>query len=682
MAAKKKKNQGTGFEFALEGDAAERSRVKAPVTEPAVTEQAPAGEPADRQSAVDTAEPTVKPRRKKRAPSEGTEASADTAQAPKPTVKKKTAATRKAVQSEDAPAQPASEPTATEPKPAPKKRKPKEAPATEPTAEAPTAEPAKKKPRKRPTSKPADAPSADGTAQTAEPTAELPPPILPVPTDDRAVSTETTVPVLMPEREKRAFWVRVLALLVLAAIIATSILIFRFRPASYSEKTHSIAFFYNAAQNHTVVVVNGTNRGEKQGAVSATSYNKNGEVAAALIGDKLIVVKGNDAKEIASGVSDFVLSTDGNAVAYRAGDTLYYATVGKDNTKEVSGAGQALAAYCLSPNGRDLFFSYDDSEAKNNPRVDFYSLSGKAPFLDETAGMMPLAIANDCAYIYFTDAAGRLFVLNGKSGERKLCTDTPDMSSLVFNRDNTELLLESKGTSLLFADGESRVLPDVAEGERISLLANRRVTVRELPQGRQYMLDTLLRNYYLQNRGSGTMLVYLGGDARLKDVSFVSKAESVTVTDKGVFFLQDNEEVSTLYRCKIGATEKERLEWNVSSFCTNVDGGRLLYTNVHGKLYFRRTEGGVAEQIHDNAVPGSIRVSLDDTFYFYAADGELWSSDNGGAPRHIHSGVSSFTVDAHTLYFLVGQGADAVLYSNHRDQRRSRELQAGISALQ
>ncbi|MBR7182242.1 MAG: hypothetical protein IKD28_05620, partial [Clostridia bacterium] len=452
MAAKKKKNQSTGFEFALEGDAAERSRANQPAAEPAATSQAPTAAPAEGQSAVDTEQPAptrpaTKSRRKKSTHTEEAEALANTAEAPNPTAKKPKTRTRKAVQSEEAPTQPVGEEAVTAPAPAPKKRKPKETPVAEPTAEAPTAEPAKKKPRKRPKNAPADTPVTD-REQPAAPTAELPPPILPVPTEDRAVSTETTVPVLMPEREKRAFWVRLLALAVLAAIIAVSILIFRFRPAAYSEKTHSISFFYNAAENHTVVVVNGTNRGEKQGTVSATSYNKNGEVAAALIGDKLIVVKGNDAKEIASGVSDFVLSTDGNAVAYRVGDTLYYATVGKDDTKEVSGAGQALGNYCLSPNGRELFFAYDDSEEKNNPRIDFYSLSGKAPFLDETAGMVPLAIANDCAYIYYTDAEGRLFICNGKTAERKLCTATPDMSSLIFNRDNTELLLESAGISV------------------------------------------------------------------------------------------------------------------------------------------------------------------------------------------------------------------------------------------
>ena len=258
------------------------------------------------------------------------------------------------------------------------------------------------------------------------------------------------------------------------------------------------------------------------------------------------------------------------------------------------------------------------------------------------------------------------------------------MNTLIFNRDLSEVMLQNGDTTVLFADAERVILPEVSGGQTLSLIANQRVAVRKLFVGTQYMMRTLLDNYYFQTRGTGIMLAYLNGKGKLTDVSFVEDTGAVTVTDKSVFFLQNEKqgegEIRThLYRCKTGKTEKEPLFWDVSTYCANVDGSRILYTNQHGTLFSCRI-GATPQHLADSIIEGSIRVTVDDTFYFYRAEGELWASDNGDAPRMIRSGVKEFLVDAHTAYYLAACDENGVgtIFTNHRNQRKDSEFDKGF----
>ena len=653
MAPRKQKVESTAIEFDLEGDLATRTR--------ATMNEAPPTPPENQTAAEAVADTAKKP-------------------APKRTRKPKTAPEGEATASPETGAETPAE------KPAPKRtRKPKTAPEGEAAAtpETGTETPAEKPAPKR-TRKPKAAPEGEGTAspETRTETPHAPPSAhLPAETaSGHEVVATGGVPIHFPENEKTALWNRIVALLVLVAVIVASVLIFRFRPMSYAERTYSIQFFYDPTENATVIAVNGAKRGEVPGALLASSYDENGEVCAALIGNSLYVVDGRDVVSLASDVSDFTLSAKGEAVAYRVGNDLYYAQVGKDDpAARVTGAA-ITDEYCLSPDGDHLFFAYEKNGGK---QVDIYPSSEKNPYLAETANLSPIGIADNCRYLYYTDADGKLYVLKGKSEERVLCAEDPVLETLIFNRDLSEVMLQNGDTTLLFVDAERVILPEVSAGQSLSLVANQRVTVRALRQGTQYMMSTLLDNYYFQTRGTGIMLAYLDDDGRLSDVSFVEDTAAVTVTDKSVFFLQNekqNEETRThLYRCKTGKTEKEALLWDVGTYCANVDGSRILYTNQHGSLFSCRI-GSTSEHLCDSIVEGSIAVTVDDTFYFYRTEGELWVSDNGEAPRMIRSGVKEFLLDAHTAYYLADcdENGYGTIFTNHRNQRKDSELDKGF----
>ena len=161
--------------------------------------------------------------------------------------------------------------------------------------------------------------------------------------------------------------------------------------------------------------------------------------------------------------------------------------------------------------------------------------------------------------------------------------------------------------------------------------------------------------------------------------SVFATSEGGETEDSG--FSRTNEEIRTLlYHAKTGKTEKQMLLWDVADYCANRDGSRILYTNQHGALCSCRI-GSDSQHLCDSSVEGSVGVTVDDTFYFYRAEGELWISDNGEAPRMVRSGVKEFLLDAHTAYYLADCSDTGVgtIFTNHRNQRKDSEFDHGFA---
>ena len=495
--------------------------------------------------------------------------------------------------------------------------------------------------------------------------------------------TPSTVPIRFPAEDKKKIAGRIATVLALLVLVGVAVLIFFFRPTSYTERTHSVAFLYQADRDVTVIAVDGKVRGEVSGQVQEKSYDDTGRVCAARIGDKLYLIKGRDITEVDGDTLDFVLSTDGAVLAYRTAEhKLYYMQIGqKDGTSLLSSAA-IYPEYALSPDGRELFYAF---EQEGSRQVDIYSESGEKPHLADTQGLFPVAISNRCEYVYYTNGEGELYLMF--EGKRVLCGETPQLETLVFNRDFSEMLFYDGSEMKLFADGERLLIPDLASTERLELQANHRVAVRELTSGRQYLMRTLLKNYYLHYRGSGVMLVFLKKDGSMQDVSYVDGADTVTVTDKSVFFLLTDVGESTskthLYRCKTGKAECERLLYNVSEFCPNVDGSRILYTDAHGALYSLRVGDETPVRLCDSVQADTLCVTSDDTFYFHRAeDGALCTSDNGGEYRVVCESADAVWTDGYTAYYVEQKDDGTYLvFANYRNQRRWQQLGERVSSI-
>lgn len=501
----------------------------------------------------------------------------------------------------------------------------------------------------------------------------------------RQVQTSSGVPINFPEEEKRNFLSRIALLLVLLVVVVVSVLIFAFRPSEYTERTDSVNFFYRPEQNVTVIAVNGTVRGEVGGELSYKTCDGTGRVCAAILESKLYVIKGRDVTEIDDAVTDCVLSSNGKYLAWRTeSGELYYSAVGKkDSTYRISGQ-CSDDRYCLSPGGKELLYTYTGNDGVL--RLDVYSGTGSKPYLSHNESLYPVAVADRCRYVYYTDAEGALYVLNTKDNQRRLCGDHPDLECLIFNRSNSELLFYNDGKTRIFRKGENVILPDLGSSDILRLIPNRRVAYREQRVGTQLLQESFFDNYYVYYADSTVKLVFLERkktQGTVTDVSFADSADVITVTDKSVFFLQTSKGSAThtnLYRCKTGKTEVLDLQWDVQDFCANVDGSRILYIDVHGALYSLRV-GAVPEILYDSVVvEKGMAVTKDDAFYFYREEGKLCVSDNGETPRELRDGVWAVAVDGHTIFYATDMAEDGrcTVYSNYRNRRKDIKIATDV----
>ena len=497
----------------------------------------------------------------------------------------------------------------------------------------------------------------------------------------------STVPINFPEMEKHNFWTRALVILVMLAVLAASVAIFMFRPSEYTERTDSVNFLYLPDSNQTVIAVNGTARDTVNGALRYKTYDGSGRTCAALIEDRLYLIKGKKVTEVAANISDCVLSVNGQALAYRnTANELFYMIVGKkDGTYRISGTATD-ARYCLSPDGKEMVYSFEKDGVL---RMDVYSRTGSKPYLSDNEGCYPVSVSDNCRYLYYTKDNGSLYVLVKKTDKSVLCGDAPELSGLIFNRDNTEVLFCNGTETRLFVNGERLLLPELLSTDALELIPNRRVAALTRVVGKQYLVESLCDNYYLHYKGTGKMLVFLErkkDKGELLPVYAVDGRESITVTDKAVFFLstsQGNATHTNLYYCKAGKTKVEEPLWDVSRFCTNVDGSRILYTDEHGALFSYRL-GAFPERLCDSVIKESITVTADDTFYFYRSEGSLWASDNGEQLRALRDGVNGMLVDGMTVYYVTDVTEDGcgTVYSNYRNTRKDTKIGERVASIQ
>lgn len=611
---------------------------------------------------------------------------------------------------------------------APKAQQPEQAEdeaVADPTPDAPPAQaealsedaspkPAAKRPRKRTVKQPdpeQEAPSSAEQEGAPSPQQEQPPVAeqevpaeepsdakssaenLPVP-GHATTEIEASVPPIYFKgllQERRNFWMRLLVLLLLGAVLFASVMVLIYRPTAYSEQTNSVRFLYRADVNDTQIAINGALlEGSYPGVCAATSYSATGNTVAALIGDTLYLIDGRKVTSLRAGVADFLLSQNGKAVAYRTADNqLYYAVIGREIETSLISPDSRDTNYCLSPDGKEFFYTYIRDESVY---VDLYSRTNSKPRLKAFKGITPLAVGDGCKYLYYRDEQGNLFYMEQRSDTPfKLFSAELGAYVLSFNRNFDEVLIDSEAGTQLWRRGERVVMPDLKTAERLTLLPNQRVATRELASGMQYLQNSFLKNYYLKKGNDegegGLILMYLNRKGGLAVVSFVDaqKSEPV-VTDKGVYFLvvekkAEGEEMKHLYRCPAGKSEAERLSWDVQEFCPNTDGSRLLYTDQHGALYAMKLES-VPVRLSDTVNAGSIRVTLDDAFYYYIGE-TLYTSDNGEAPRVLWESASPVTAtDGHTAYFLqLDADGTFSVYTNHRNRRHQELVATGISAI-
>ena len=266
---------------------------------------------------------------------------------------------------------------------------------------------------------------------------------------------KSTVPLDFPAIEKKNLAKTLLLLLIFAAVIVASVLIFVFRPSDYDERTHSVNFFYAPEREVTVIAVDGRTRGEVSGEVSHYAYNGSGKICAAIVGGDLYVIEGKQIEKVAVGVQDFVLSANGKVLAWRSTENvLYYDTLKDKNSPSPITTTATVPHYALSPDGKEMFYTYAATDTALL-YAGIYSCTDSAPYIQSPTGIYPIAVANKCKYLYYTDDSGALYMMIGKTGEKIPCGKEPELSSIIFNRDYSQLIFRNGTETRIFAKGEN-----------------------------------------------------------------------------------------------------------------------------------------------------------------------------------------------------------------------------------
>ena len=482
--------------------------------------------------------------------------------------------------------------------------------------------------------------------------------------------------------ERRHFWSALMLLLGLLAVVAVSVLIFLYRPTAYAVRTDSVVFLYSESEDVTRIAVNGSVVGEPHaGRCTAVASDATGRRAAAVIGGTLYLVNGRRVTPLCENAVDFFLSQNGGAVAYRTADNLlYYCAVTREPQSFRVSKDAGDSRYCLSPNGKELFYTYVEEESA---RIAVYSTTNHNPHFTAIVGLVPVAVADDCDFLYYTDAEnGTLYYLDPVEKTPVVCYNGEGDYTLLFNRDLSELLIDAEDGTQLWKNGQRTIIPSLENRGRLRLLPNHGAVIRDLPGASQVLVDTFEKSYYLQSgtTGGGTSLVYLGRKGKLTAIHAVAEGTVPVTTDKGVYFLSEEKRDEAdvrrlLYRCKHGKTEAEALiRANVTAFCVNADGSRLLYVGRENDLYSLAVGATVPKRLADDVRAQTLCVTADDIFYCYLGE-TLYASDNGDRLRAVRGDAEIAIADAHTAYFLVrDEGGAFSVYANHRGRRSGDKL--------
>lgn len=501
---------------------------------------------------------------------------------------------------------------------------------------------------------------------------------MPADADEHSVRTAVP-PVDFPEEVTRyGILTRVLLFIVAAAVLLAAALIFFLRPVGYTEKIHSVQYFYKEPENKTLILVNGEEEGSFAGRLATEQSDGRGYTHLALSdAGELYLIRGSRIRFIAGNVADIAFAADGNTMAYRtAENVLYRQDTGKKDTPELVSKSVTEDAFCLSPDGKELLYT---SNIDGNVKMEISSADGKAPYLTDTANYRPIAVANGCRYLYFCNAENRLYIYDEKTAKTVDC-GLFEEGSLVFNRDFDEVFFRDAARSRFYRRAEALHFVGLADGETLTLIPNQRVAARKTVGGVQYLQSSLVKNYYTYHADGAVQLAFLErakGNIEMTKIHFVDAAKTVTVTDKYVFFISTDvtasDTHSNLFSVKTGKTEATRLMADVVEYRANVDGSRILYRDSHGPLRAMRI-GAAPIHLADEILPDTLCVTLDDVFYYQTPDGVLYRSNNGDAPEFVAGNAIGVGADAHVAVYTVRNGEVAEVWTNYRNRRKSEKV--------
>jgi hypothetical protein len=434
------------------------------------------------------------------------------------------------------------------------------------------------------------------------------------------------------------------AIAIVAVIVVALIAINLFKPSKYGYSKGAVYLTYDRDNDETIVAPTWAAATRVEGSYSTLFSSLDGKSAAFTVkvsgesGYTLYYVDGKT-KKVSDEVRSFMISADGNAVAYTKGDGSSTGTTDLylyDGGKSTKIANEVIdRAISISPNGKTV--GYATSKDGN---VRGYIRNGKPQELGKDA--IPFAVANGAKYVYYSKLSV-YYVQRGMNSDKKEKLGE-GLSEVLFNKDLSQIIYVSD------SDDSARSFISVNGQKRISLSRQYRTYVTPANTARmsyQISASSFADTFYRDDSGGVSRI-----NRKFETSSVVKNAGYYTLARDGkTLYYTKNNRVYKMNAFNADADPTVLVDGDLrtSNALVTSDGG-IFYEDYDGLMY--KKGAGKAKLITDDYTG---RVLLKGKTLLYVSDYELYRSDGGKSKKvgKFDGDVQSIVSDFHSAIIRV-----------------------------
>lgn len=398
------------------------------------------------------------------------------------------------------------------------------------------------------------------------------------------------------------------------------------------------AILANVQDDELVVLWNNKviETGIEASSLDMQAYNLDGTVYAALTEEGTLVVVNNKKVHVVSeDVVDFVLSAQGNGLAYVTEDedeyslNLYNVKRKKSTVVDDSYSilVNSLKGIELSPDGKMLaYYEFDEDEYESTLML----FTGKKSIKITSSDVELVGLSNKGKQIYVIsendDGAKVLYTYN-KNGDRTKVS-TCSGSSFYFNEDHTQILFYNDGKSYISTKGKEA--NKVSSGA-IRLILSGDSSTFSAEHNSTYPVEDLYNHVYRVSNDNGYNLWLIKKNSN-NSKKLVSNASNATLDAKCeyVYYINQDDDLCVL---KISHGDKasdkaKTIAEDVKKFVVTSNRKKVYFISDGGLYSCNAKNGNGKKTIVSEDVSNSLSINAKDVVY-YSLDGDLYACSNG-----------------------------------------------------
>ena len=462
----------------------------------------------------------------------------------------------------------------------------------------------------------------------------------------------------------------IIAIPAIVIIIAAIILISMLSGSGGGSAKNHLAFFTDRGE--TIISGNNNAKITIDGEMYSNRISMDGSKAVALLdyspgigGSLWFVTPSSEPKLIADDVYAYMLADSGKGVAYFTDydsryslATLYLYDTASDRSTLITEYAyhhgySTMPGVAISPDGNSIGY-ISDFDLQNSEFTGFIKIDGKSP---EKLGDESLifALSDSGKYLYYCkqDVKSGTASLHVKSGrnENRLISDLSGTSSIMLNKDYSEIIYNSDGRTYISRRGGER---ERISGATVYSLVQPRGTQEVYTPGdisgfTVYGVSTFSNFAAITEEG----LAYYNSKlepSKIANSDLYAGGAEISSDGKTLYYITNTNRLSSIDPTVPGA-ERRELEKNILSFVASSDGKSVYYVNDDYELYYMSGKGTPTKISDDIYVENygsytyaGLAMSYSSNRVFFlveyssAIGGELYYSNNGAKRVKVSGG--------------------------------------------